>query len=206
MMEFFGFRVSKSKEIEPRPDHRAPRGFTMDLKTWTAYVPEQKVMQLKRLGQELLEQCHEAPGRLLARFIDKLRSFRTACPEVIVLARGMQRCLLSLPTESRLAEAKNGDMFEFQWQEFSGSAVLSDLGVAELRMWLAGIWKPHATVSSHRIEVTQLVEVTGSVQKGQGHNQLETGAYWAFLVERRNLQCYIPVTIRFRRVSGPFGR
>ena len=134
-------------------------------------MPEQKVMQLRQMGQELLQQRYTAPGRLLAKFLGKLGSFRTACPKVLTLARGMMRCLQHLPTEWRIGkDEKSGDNCEFQWRDYSGTVCLSELAVAELRLWLACVWKLRATVLSSNIEV---VTFTDACEK-EGYGTVNT--------------------------------
>ena len=57
------------------------------------------MVQLKQMGQELIQQRYQAPGRLLAHSIGKLASFRVACPEVVLLPRRLLRCFGDMPTE-----------------------------------------------------------------------------------------------------------
>ena len=73
--------------------------FILDLRLLIVYMSEQKVMQLKQMGQELIQQRHAAPDRLFEKMSGMLGSFRTAYPEDVGPARGMMHCIQHLPSE-----------------------------------------------------------------------------------------------------------
>ena len=110
------------------------------------------------MGNELLENRYNAPGRVLAQFIGKLRSFRTACPEVVLLARELMRCLTQLPRQYRTGQNKLGEVLDFQWRDYAGVVMLSDLAIAEIRVWLACIWKLRAAHLARSLEVVTFTD------------------------------------------------
>ena len=103
------------------------------------FFPERKVMKMKVLANELIQQHKQVSGRLVARLLGKLGSLRVACPEVITLSRGLMRSLQELLMRSSDRESELRDM-RFVWRDYNGYVSLSPLAVAEVRFWLAHVW------------------------------------------------------------------
>lgn len=102
-------------------------------------------------------------GRDLARVIGKLGAFRAACPAALIAARGLMRSLNTLPSRHRPSQAGARDAERrglLQWRDYSGTATLTPLAVAELRFWLAGIFKLRGAPLYRRIQVVAFTDAS----------------------------------------------
>ena len=116
ILDFLGSRVSKKKSLLEPGQVIAHVGFVLDLRDMRIFVPEKKILKMKELAIEVIKHHQQVPGRLLARLLGKLGSFRVACPEVVTLCRGMMRCLQQLPLRKN-AWADEQEM-RFRWRDY----------------------------------------------------------------------------------------
>lgn len=152
-----GLRVSRKKSLL-EPGQLLPHlGLEVDLRDCRLYVPEKKVVMFKALARAVLESHTDVEGRALARVVGKLLSFRSACPAVVVFARGLMRSLGQLPV--RKGKGKHIDVPRgvFQWRDFKGRIALQHVAVVELRFWLQNIFKMRSAHFGKRIEVVTLM-------------------------------------------------
>ena len=94
----------------------------IDLRACRLYVPEKKVMSFKGMAAELLQSASRVEGKVLARVVRKLISFRPACPAAVVFARLIRliRGLSKFPLkEGRGSVSQAVARGVFQWRDFS---------------------------------------------------------------------------------------
>lgn len=128
-----GMRVSLKKSLLTGGDLLRHLGMDLCLVDGSIWVPVDKVMQAKALCASLLAASSAAvSGFSVASVVGKLQSFRLACPLVMILSKGLSRCLTDLP----VLEA-GGD---WESKDYSAKIHLSALAIAELRFWCACLW------------------------------------------------------------------
>jgi Reverse transcriptase (RNA-dependent DNA polymerase) len=104
----------------------------------TVWVPEDKVMRVKQLAGELLQQsAGTVSGRSVAVLIGVLGSLRLAMPATLILTRGLMRTLSQLPIlYEQVVENRHREV-----RDYDGDVRLSPLAIAELRFWVEGCWQ-----------------------------------------------------------------
>jgi hypothetical protein len=70
------------------------------------------------------------------------------------------RCLQQLPTYTKLRK-EHGDFVWYEWRDFTGTVSLSPLAKAELRMWLAHVWKLRGCTLVRRVELVAFTDACG---------------------------------------------
>jgi hypothetical protein len=101
-------------------------------------------MRVKQLAGELLQgSAQPVPGRMVVTFIGVLGALRLAKPATLILSRGL------ICTLSQLPELYEKVVHEKQWRvrDYDADVCLSQLAIAELRLWIEGCWKTRACES-----------------------------------------------------------
>jgi hypothetical protein len=133
-----GFWVSWSKSLLQPGKIIRHLGLDVCSDDGSVWAPEDKVMRLKSLTEELLRRSSQAvQGREVATLVRVLGSLRMAVPATLILARGLLRSLQQLPVfYDKVVQGK-------QWEvrDYEGTVVPPPLAIAELRFWVECIWK-----------------------------------------------------------------
>lgn len=171
-----GFRVSLRKSLLSGGDLIRHLGFDLCFADCSLWIPTDKIMVLKAACADLLGRSGPTgsiTGREVAQIVGRIQSFRLACPPAYILSKGLSRCLATLPFTRRGS---------FLARDFDERIVLSDLAVAELRLWCECIFKMRCCKLHRKLE--SLIFLDGSTS-GCGYvatEVLNTAAKRAFNV------------------------
>lgn len=106
---------------------------------------------------------------------------RWACPAALILARGMMRSLAQLPLVDRPSH-KTEEQGLVAWRDYSGSVSLTQLAVAELRMWLECIWHLRGSRLCRRLEKVAFVDASPCGYGAVLADQVSRGQQRRFMV------------------------
>jgi hypothetical protein len=133
-----GFRVSWPKSLLQPGSLIRHLGLDVCSVDGSVWAPEDKVMRVKQLAGDLLQQsASDVLGRSVATLVGVLGSLRLAIPATLIVARGLMRTLSQLPVlYEHVIGHRNREV-----RNYDGLVRLSPLAVAELRFWIEGCWK-----------------------------------------------------------------
>jgi hypothetical protein len=209
-----GLRVSVKKSLLCPGQILQHLGFDICFRDCTLWIPQQKIMAFKDLAAQLLVARYRANGRLLARVIGKLGSFRVVCTGAITMTRGLMRSLDQLPREKRVRGRGGGGKEDWEWRDYSGEVELSPLAVAELRFWLASIQRLNGMRMKRAVQVVAFVDacpggygsVLAEVSRSRRSQQLQAtelrGGRWTARFEAKSTHFELQNLVRMCMEHG----
>lgn len=142
-----GFRVSLKKSLLNPGQLILHLGFDICTADCTIWIVSKKVERIRHLIHEILSNLGKVTGRQLSALVGLLRSNTIACSLIPCFSVGLAMALATLPVlenarASRRSKLCHGKQpVTFQILDYSAYVWLSDLAIAELRLWSKCIWK-----------------------------------------------------------------